>query len=38
MQSISIFDYMEKFKEKCLIMDPRSYEIDWVPMDNKPLL
>ena len=32
MPSISIFGYLEKFKDRWLVMDPWSYEIDWEPL------
>ena len=36
MQSLSIFGYMEKFKDRWLVMDPQRYQIDWVPMEDEP--
>ena len=35
-QAISIFGYLEKFKDRWLVMDPQRYEIDWIPMDDEP--
>ena len=35
-QSISIFGYLEKFKDRWLVMDPQSYQINWTPMDDEP--
>jgi len=35
-QAISIFGYLEKFKDRWLVMDPQRYEIDLIPMDDEP--
>ena len=35
-QAVSIFEYLEKFDKKWMIMDSQTYDIDWSPIKGEP--